>query len=60
MSGKLLQLFLALVSLTGNRGLSFRMRSVRASIINNGYNDHFFAKVWIVILSSGISLNLFS
>lgn len=24
---------------TGNRGLCFRMRSVRASVINNGYND---------------------
>lgn len=38
MSGKLLQPFLA-VSPTGNRGLCFRMRTVRTSVINNDFND---------------------
>lgn len=48
------------VSPTGNRGLCFRMRSVSATVINNGYNDTVLCKSLENNLQQCISLNLFS
>jgi len=45
MSGKLLQLFLALFPPQEIEGC-FTMGSVRASVINNGYNDTVLCKSW--------------